>query len=60
MSDSEQSKDKEYTLNTVPAIGFFTFMMLWTLNGDTGRDLNDVVVQWIEAKARQVELENRR
>jgi hypothetical protein len=31
---------------SVSALGFFTFMMFWTLDGDTGRDMNDVLVEY--------------
>ena len=32
---------------SVSAIGFFTFMLFWTLNGDSGRDMNDVLVDYV-------------
>jgi hypothetical protein len=35
---------------TVSFISFFTFMMFWTLNGESGRDMNDVIVEYWEAR----------
>ena len=46
------SKD---TIVSVSAVGFFTFMLFWTLNGNSGQDMNDVVVQYWEAKVAQQE-----
>ena len=38
------------TTVSVGFVGFFTFMMFWTLNGSSGRDMNDVVVDYWEAR----------
>jgi hypothetical protein len=31
-------------------ISFFTFMMFWTLNSTSGKDMNDVVVDYWQAR----------
>ena len=32
-------------------VSFFSVLLVWTLNGSSGKDLNDVVVDYYEAKA---------
>lgn len=39
---------------SVKVIGFFTVLLLFTLNGDSGRDLCDVTVEYIEAQTRAI------
>ena len=46
-------------VTNVSAIGFFTVMLLWTLNGDSGRDMNDVIVEYWQAKTALVKKELR-
>tara|TARA_R110000782_G_scaffold54142_2_gene114650 strand:- start:665 stop:829 length:165 start_codon:yes stop_codon:yes gene_type:complete len=46
---------KESRVMNVTTVSFFVFWMFWTLNGDSGRDMNDVVVDYWEAKVSQVE-----
>lgn len=41
---------------SVSVLGFFTFMMFWTLNGESGRDMNDIVVDYWEARVVQQEV----
>jgi len=38
---------------TISVIGFFTFMMFWTLNSESGRDMNDIIVDYWAAKVVQ-------
>jgi hypothetical protein len=40
---------------SVSAVGFFTFWMFWTLNGASGKDMNDVVVDYWQAQAEATE-----
>lgn len=49
------SNDKD-TVVSISVIGFFTFMMFWTLNGSGGRDMNDVVVDYVIAKTKAIEV----
>jgi hypothetical protein len=35
---------------SISAVGFLTFMMFWTLNGASGRDMSDVVVDYWDAR----------
>ena len=35
---------------SISIVSFFTFMMFWTLNGDSGRDMNDVLVDYWESR----------
>jgi hypothetical protein len=43
------------TTVSVSVISFFTFWMFWTLNGASGRDMNDVVVDYWDARISQQE-----
>lgn len=38
---------------SIGVVGFFTFWMFWTLNGASGKDMNDVVVDYVAAKTVQ-------
>jgi hypothetical protein len=38
------------TTVSVGLVSFFTFMMFWTLNAEDGRDMNDVIVDYWEAR----------
>lgn len=40
---------------TVTSVGLLTFALFWTLNADNGRDMNDLVVQYMEALIKQME-----
>jgi len=43
---------------SVRVIGFLSLFMLLTLNGDNGRDLLDVTVEYIEAKTASIREES--
>jgi hypothetical protein len=40
---------------SVSIVGFFTVMLLWTLNGASGRDMNDVIVEYWDARVEVTE-----
>ena len=40
---------KNFIINT-SAVGFFTFIMFWTLDGSSGKDMNDIMVEYWEAR----------
>lgn len=42
-------------VSSISIIGFFTFMMFWTLNSTSGEDMNDMVVRWMKAEIAQME-----
>jgi hypothetical protein len=40
---------------SVSAVSFLTFWMFWTLNGASGRDMNDVIVEYWDARVEVTE-----
>jgi hypothetical protein len=38
-------------ISGTPIIGFFTFMMFWTLNANSGYDMADVVIKYVNNSA---------
>lgn len=42
-------------VSSISLIGFFTFMMFWTLNSTSGEDMNDMVIRWMKAEIAQME-----
>ncbi len=48
---SDQTKEASQSISGARLFGFFTVLLILTLNADNGRDILDVTVQYIQAKA---------
>lgn len=46
--------DTARSISSARFLGFFTVLLLFTLDGDSGRDLCDVLVEYVEAKTAEV------